>query len=95
MDKRPIIALLLSLFVPGLGHIYAGKSNQGAVILATSIIIGSLNIIFLLVFDSTNPDPTIPWSYWIPRIGHDVLAFWSLVFWVWVIVDSFREAKTQ
>lgn len=95
MEKRPIIALLLSLCVPGLGHIYAGKGDKGAAILASSIIIGSLNIIFLLVFASAKPDPTAFWSYWIPRIGHDVLAFWSLLFWAWVIADSFKEAKIQ
>jgi hypothetical protein len=93
MGKRPIVSLLLSLFVPGLGHIYAGKGNKGAAILFSSIIIGSLNIIFLLGFISANPDPEVFWSYWVPRIGHDVLIVWSMVFWIWVIVDAYQETK--
>ena len=95
MRKRPILSLLLSVFVPGLGHIYAGNGNKGAAILASSIIIGSLNIIFLPIFISANPDPGVVWSYWIPRIGHDVLALWSLVFWIWVIADSYQVARSH
>ncbi len=95
MRKQPLVSLLLSLFVPGLGHIYAGKGNKGAVILAASIIIASLNIIFLLVFVSANLDPKIIWHYWIPRTGHDVIVIWSIVFWIWVIADSYQETKSQ
>ncbi|MCK4823941.1 hypothetical protein KA005_49765, partial [bacterium] len=95
MGKRPIVSLLLSLFLPGLGHIYAGKGYKGAAILSASIIIASLNIILLLVFVSANPDPESVWSYWIPRLGHDVIVIWSVVFWIWVIVDSYQETKAQ
>ena len=95
MNKKPIVSLFLSLLVPGLGHIYAGKGNKGASIIAASIIIGSLNIIFLPIFVSTNPDPEIVWSYWVPRIGHDVLAVWSMVFWIWVIIDAYKETKSE
>ena len=95
MGKRPIVSLLLSLFFPGLGHIYAGKGYKGAAILLASIIIASLNIILLLVFVSANPYPESIWSHWIPRIGHDVIVIWSVVFWIWVIVDSCQETKAQ
>ena len=95
MGKQPIVSLFLSLFVPGLGHIYAGKGNKGAAILAASIIIASLNVIFLPIFLFANPDPEIIWSYWIPRIGHDLIAVWSVVFWIWVIVDSYQVTKSQ
>jgi TM2 domain-containing membrane protein YozV len=95
MKKHPLVSLLLSLFVPGLGQMYAGQWNKGAAILALSIIIGSLNIIFLPIFVSANPDPKIVWSYWIPRIGHDVLAVWSIVFWIWVVADAYRVTKNK
>ena len=95
MGKKPIVSILLSLFVPGLGQIYAGKGNKGAAILAASIIIASLNIIFLPIFEIANPDPDIFWAYWIPRIGHDFIALWSVVFWIWIIVDSYQETIDQ
>ena len=82
--------MLLSLAVPGLGHIYSGNGNKGAAILVAAIIIGSLNIIFLPVFNTANPDSEIIWAYWIPRIGHDVIAVWSIVFWLWAAFDAYR-----
>ena len=95
MTKQPLISLLLSLLVPGLGHIYAGSRDKGAAILASSIVIGSLNIIFLPIYTIAYPDPATGWLYWISRIGHDVLAVWSVVFWIWVIVDSFKETLSE
>lgn len=95
MKRNPVIAFLLSMVIPGLGHIYAKKGTKGAVILAASIIIGSLNIIFLPVFISANPDLNSIWGYWIPRVGHDVIAIWSIVFWFWVCFDSYREAVKE
>ena len=93
MVHKPVIAGALSLLVPGLGQIYAGKSNKGASILAAATVIGNLNLIFLLVFASANPDPGAPWGYWIPRVGHDVIVLWSIVFWIWATVDAYRLAS--
>ena len=93
MKRQPITAFLLTLAVPGLGHIYSGNGNKGAIILVSAIIIGSLNIMFLPVFNAANPDPDIIWAYWIPRIGHDVIAFWSIVFWLWAVFDAYQEAN--
>lgn len=90
MKPRSIIAALLSALVPGLGQIYCGQGNKGAVILAAAIVIGSLNIIFLLAFQAAEPDPSIAWAYWISRLGHDLIALWSLVFWVWAVLDAYR-----
>ena len=93
MKPKPFLAGLLSLVVPGLGHIYCGETNKGAVVLVAAIIVGSLNIIFLPVFLASSPNPETGWSYWIPRIGHDVISFWSVVFWIWVVVDAFSLAR--
>ncbi len=95
MKRNSFIAGALSLLVPGLGQIYCGEGNRGAAILAAAIIIGNLNIIFLPIFVSANPDPEILWAYWIPRAGHDVMSFWSIVFWVWAVVDSSQLAKKR
>jgi TM2 domain-containing membrane protein YozV len=95
MSHNPFIAGILSLLVPGLGQIYAGDGIKGAVILAAAIVIANLNIIVLPLISLANPviskeisDPRKLWSYWIPRIVHDIASFWSIVFWVWAIVDA-------
>lgn len=93
MKPNPLIAGFLSLLIPGLGQIYSGYRYKGAAILVASIIIGNLNIIFVLVFSIADPDPGVAWAYWIPRIGHDVMSLWSVIFWLWVIVDAYRQAS--
>jgi hypothetical protein len=86
---------MLSLLVPGLGQIYGGESNKGAAIIAAAIIIGNLNIIILPLISMANPvipivtpDARAVWAYWISRIVHDVLSFWSIAFWIWAIWDA-------
>ena len=100
MKKYPILASILSLLIPGLGHMYAGQAGKGAMILFASIIIGSLNIIVLPLIAIANPTVSAAtlsrqsvWAYWIPRVVHDILAVWSLAFIVWVIVDAFILTK--
>lgn len=96
MRRNPIIAGMLSLIIPGLGQIYKGEGNKGAAILAAAIAIGNLNIIILPLISMANPvippaisDPRTIWAYWIPRVVHDVLSFWSIVFWLWAVGDAF------
>ena len=93
MRRHPIIASALSLLVPGLGQMYCGEGARGASILAAAIVVGSLNIMFLPVFAAADPDPGVIWAYWIPRLGHDVISLWGVVFWVWVVVDAYLLAK--
>jgi TM2 domain-containing membrane protein YozV len=93
MRRNPIVAGLLSLFIPGLGQMYSGAGNKGAAILAAAIVIGNLNIIFLPAFVAAAPDPEIVWAYWIPRIGHDVMSVWSVVFWLWAVFDAYGNAR--
>ena len=45
MTRKPILATLLSLVVPGLGQICSGKSERGAIILIAAILVGNLNVI--------------------------------------------------
>jgi TM2 domain-containing membrane protein YozV len=84
---------LLSLLVPGLGQIYVGEGGRGGAILAAAIVIGNLNLLFLPIFAAADPDPGLVWAYWIPRIGHDVMSAWSIVFWIWAVVDAYRQPK--
>jgi hypothetical protein len=41
---------------------------------------------------AANPSPDLTWSYWLPRIGHDVMSLWSVVFWIWAVGDAHRQA---
>jgi len=86
------IAGILSLVAPGLGQIYAGEGTRGATVLVGAIIVANLNVIILPLVALANPtissDARSIWTYWIPRVVHDVASFWSVVFWVWAIVDS-------
>ena len=91
MRRNRFVAGFLSLLVPGLGQIYGGKGGRGAAILFGAIVIGNLNLIFLLLFAGAAPDPASVWAYWIPRIGHDILSAWSIVFWLWAVVDAYRQ----
>jgi TM2 domain-containing membrane protein YozV len=95
MNRNPFVAGLLSLLIPGLGQIYGGRGDKGAVILATAIVIGNLNLIFLPMFISANPDPSIDWAYWIPRVGQDVMSIWSIAFWIWAVVDAYWHVRQQ
>jgi hypothetical protein len=95
MRHKPFLAGILSLVVPGLGQIYGGETNKGAAIIAAAIVIGNLNIIILPLISMANPvlplvtpDARALWAYWIPRIGHDVLSFWSIAFWIWAVWDA-------
>jgi TM2 domain-containing membrane protein YozV len=97
VKRNPVLAGVLSLLVPGLGQIYAGEGRRGAAILAAAIIIGNFNLLFVLLFVlgfmGVIPDSGAAWGYWILRVGHDVTAFWSVVFWIWVVVDAVRLTR--
>lgn len=100
MKRSPIIAGILSLVVPGLGQIYAGEGNKGAATIVAAIVIGNLNIIVLPLIALANPvdtmgtpNPRIVWTYWIPRLVHDLMSFWSLSFWAWAVVDAVAVAR--
>jgi TM2 domain-containing membrane protein YozV len=100
IKRIPFIAGLLSLIIPGLGQIYGGKRNKGAAIIFASIVIANLNIIILPLIALANPVHPIPsddvnavWKYWIPRITHDVASLWSIVFWIWAVIDAYRVTK--
>jgi len=102
MKRNPVLAGLLSLLVPGLGQIYGGESNKGGAIVFGAIVIANLNIIILPLISVANP--TIPmgapdarsiWAYFIPRVVHDVASLWSVVYWVWAVVDAVKIALNK
>jgi len=92
MKRRALFAGILSLLIPGLGQIYTGRGIRGAAILVAAIIIGNLNIIFIVAFVAADFHPETVWAYWIARIGHDVMSLWSIAFWLWAIYDAYKNA---
>jgi biotin transporter BioY len=91
--RNPYLAGLLSIPVPGLGQIYAGKSARCAAILAIIIIVGNLNATWLSMFASMRPETNAFWARSLPRILHDLFAAYGVIFLVWQIADAFQQAK--
>ncbi len=48
--RSEITALLLSLFVTGLGHIYIGKTDRGIALLLAQILFAMFSIVYLFPF---------------------------------------------
>lgn len=93
MTRKPILASLFSLLVPGLGQICSGRGERGALILLAAIFIGNLNAIWLSLYGITSPSTNGFWTYTLPRILHDVFAAWSIVFYLWQVADSYRQVE--
>jgi TM2 domain-containing membrane protein YozV len=93
MSRRPLLAGILSLLVPGLGQIFAGQGGRGASILFAVIVIGNLNAIWLSLYGLTSPGPDALWTYTLPRILDDLFAAYFVVFYIWQVLDAFLQAK--
>jgi hypothetical protein len=93
MRHHPLIAGTLSFFIPGIGQIYAGRSGRGAAILVAVILVGNLNAIWLSLYGLTAPVAGEPWLYEVPRILHDVFAFYGIIFWSWQVLDATQQTK--
>lgn len=95
MRKKPLLASMLSLFVPGLGQMYAGRGVRGAAILIAVIVVGNLNAIWL----STNALLTNTagvnqfWAQTLPRGLHDLFAIYGVVFLIWQVLDAYSLVK--
>ncbi len=85
--RNPMLAALLSLLVPGLGQIYAGKSERGVAILVAGIIVGTLALIWQTLFVTSGSPGQFLWPY---RIS---LSVYAAVFWVWQVADGYEQTK--
>ena len=92
-NRHPYLAALLSIPVPGLGQIYAGKSTRGAAILAVTMIVGNLNAIWLSIYTASKPAASAFWSNSLPRILHDIFAAYGVIFLIWHVVDAYQQVK--
>jgi TM2 domain-containing membrane protein YozV len=95
MKRNAFIASVLSLLIPGLGQIYIRKAERGALILIAVIIAGNLNAIWLSTFAVSSTITTNFFSTTLPRLLHDIFAFYGIVFWIWQVVDAYVLAKKE
>jgi uncharacterized membrane-anchored protein len=93
MRRKPFIAGVLSFFIPGVGQMYARKSDRGAAILIAVIIVGNLNAIWLSAFAASSTIPASFHGHTLPRILHDIFAFYGIIFWIWQVVDACLLAR--
>lgn len=91
--RNPFLAALLSIPVPGLGQIYAGKGKRGAAILIATIIVGNLNAIWLSLHAAADPGLIAFWAHTLPRILHDLFAAYGVIFLIWQVADAYQLAK--
>jgi hypothetical protein len=90
---NPYLASLLSIPVPGLGQIHAGKGIRGAAILSITMIVGNLNAIWLSIYASSKPAAIGFWANTLPRILHDIFALYGVIFLIWQVVDAYQQVK--
>jgi TM2 domain-containing membrane protein YozV len=95
VKPNPILAGVFSALVPGLGQMVAGKRVRGAAILIAVIVVGNLNAIWLSTFALSTgmTDSHEFWASVLPRILHDLFAFYGVVFLVSQIADAYLLAK--
>ena len=91
--RNPFLASLLSIPVPGLGQIYAGKGERGAAILVVTIIVGNLNAIWLTLYSGNIAGTNAFWAETLPRLLHDLFAAYGVIFLIWQVIDAYQQAK--
>jgi len=87
--KRALGAALMLAFII-IGN--AGKRALGAALMLAFIVIGNLNALWLSAYAVTSADSGF-FSLTLPRLLHDIFAFYGIAFWIWAIVDSSRLAR--
>jgi|FaiFalFF_MnMetaG_3_1042247.scaffolds.fasta_scaffold00238_24 TM2 domain-containing membrane protein YozV len=82
--KNKWTGLLLSLFIPGFGQIYAGRPERGGAILVASVLVFSTAYLFI----ATTADRGILY-----QIGARYLQLLAILFWAWQAYDAYQVAK--
>jgi TM2 domain-containing membrane protein YozV len=88
-NRDPTIAGILSLLVPGLGQMYAGKGERGAAILVAVLIVGTLALIWQTLY-AVYASKLTGYEYPFYRTS---LVVYAVVFWIWQTSDAYRLVK--
>lgn len=90
--KEPILALILSFFIPGLGHIYDGLIKKGITILVGYIVIWFLIFMFAMMTPSSTASSSS--SSGSPFACCTCIFFLAMIaVWIFGMYDSFVSAQ--
>ena len=82
MNRNPLIAAVLSLVLPGAGHIYARQRSRGLLILVTALLLVGL-------FAWARPSTVLRLPNWMEIF----LAATIVALWAWNVYDAWRTAQ--
>ena len=86
--KDPLIAVILSILLPGVGQMYVGRVGRGLMILITLSLLSLAPAQFLFTIVSFSSFGL----FWTMGI---VLTIVSLVLYIWQILDAYRLAEDR
>ena len=84
--KEPLLALILSFFIPGLGHIYDGLVKKGLVLLIAAIVVG----LFMVSASSLETASAASSSY---ALCTCIFFLAYLAIWIYGMYDSYIAAQ--
>ena len=79
-QRKPWVAVVLNLLLPGLGHVYMGKAVTAVILFAVAIIIGNVAYAIFIYSDAA------PFNVLAPIL-------FGLVWWIVLILVSIRSAR--
>lgn len=77
-EKEPILSLILSVILPGLGQMYNGRMEKGLLFLVAAVAIGFLGIVLSIITFG------LVWLIFGPAY---------VVLWIFNIYDAYTEAE--
>jgi TM2 domain-containing membrane protein YozV len=88
-EKEPILAIILSVLIPGVGQMYCGKVGRGIAIL---LVLGLLSVVsFVPLFFITDPED-FDFSGFVAL--NILISVVLLIIYIWQIWDAYRCAES-
>ncbi len=82
MPKEPWVAVILSLTLPGVGHVYAGRAKRGLALFCVGAVAEILIAAYVL-----HPSTRIGLAFILAA------ALFSIAFALYIMIDAYRSAK--
>ena len=105
MHKKAWLAVILTLFVPGLGQAYAGRYDRGLVILAVTAFYSFLVLQTLTLMEAhllAEGETLLTWAkenflrFGVNGLGLFACIFLAMALYAWVVLDAYLSvAKSQ
>ena len=92
--KSPAIAVLLSLFIPGLGQLYVSKVKRGVSLIVTFIVLSVVSSVITSVIAKTiDLSDRASVNNVITNPAFIIISLVSVGFWLFGMYDAYRMAK--